>query len=116
MPKKWEMPLEVSKPDPSIVFDSRIIGEHCWNYLDKNLIMQFFDEIDDTLIYNNNYGNNTHEVVIYHNGDHWIIVHPSAIKTIKKLDLQVRLRKDDMIRDIVKVPLELVNVPEYWNS
>lgn len=115
MPKKWEMPQEFSKPDPSIVFGFRITGRQGWKYLDKDLIMQFFDEVDDTLIYNSEYGSKTHEVVIYNNGLYWIVVHPSAIKTIESLDLQVRLRPDDMTRDIVKVPLDLVNVPEYWN-
>ena len=53
MPKKWKMPIEVSKPDPSINLGYCKKDRQGWKYLDKNLIMQFFDEIDDTLIYNN---------------------------------------------------------------
>jgi len=114
MPKKWTPPIEPSKPNPSIMLGYRISGRQGWKYLDKDLIMQFFDEVDDTLIYNNEYGDNTHEIVSYYNGIYWIVVHPSAINTIEALDVQFVLGRY-IVRDIVKVPNDLVNVPEYWN-
>jgi hypothetical protein len=120
MPKKWNIPLEFYKPNPSIVLpnslhmiDLRTHDYQSCKYLNKNLIDQFFDEIDDTLIYNSEYGKDPHEVVTYYNGFYWIVVHPSAIKTIEALDVQFALKRY-IVREIVKVPNEIVNVLEYW--
>jgi len=114
MPKNWEAPHDVFKSDPSIILGFRIPGRQGWKYLDKDLIMQLFDEIDDTLIYNSDYGKNPHEVVTYYNGLYWIVVHPSATETIKSLDTQFSLGIF-LTREITKVPNGLVNILEYWN-
>ena len=82
-------------------------------FLANELIPQFFDEIDDHLIYNAEYGANTLEVVSYKKEDSWSIVHPSATETIAFMDIQYKLGIYE-IRDIVKVPNELVHMPHYW--
>jgi hypothetical protein len=100
-----------SEPDPSIKAQG-------WKFFEKKLFTQFFDEIDDFLIYNEEYGNHPLEVVSYkkeeyEKDDYWIIVHPSATEIIESMDIQYKLGIYS-IRDIVKVPNELVNNPQYW--
>jgi hypothetical protein len=83
---------------------------------DNRFIPQFFEEIDEQLIYNADYGKNTLEVVSYKKeDDSWTIVHPSAIETIEFMDMQYKLGIY-IVRDIVKVPTELVNMAQYWNN
>jgi hypothetical protein len=98
--KKLRMPKHLSEPSK---------GE----FLDNKFITQFFEEIDDQLIYNADYGKNTLEVVSYKKEGSWRIVHPSATETIKFMDIQYKLGIY-IIRDIVKVPNDLVNVSQYW--
>jgi hypothetical protein len=83
-------------------------------FLAKELIPQFFDEIDDHLIYNAEYGANTLEVVSYKKeDDSWSIVHPSATETIECMDIQYKLGMY-ILRDLVKVPKELVHMSQHW--
>lgn len=82
-------------------------------FLAKRFIKQFFDEIDDCLIYNETYGDHSLEVVSYKKEDDWIVVHPSATETIEFMDIQYKLGIYS-VRDIVKVPKDLVNVSQYW--
>ena len=81
------------------------------SFLAKEFIPQFFDEVDDLLIYNAEYGEHPFEVVSYKKEDAWVVVHPSAIETIAFMDIQYKL--GIYTRDIVKVN-ELVNSPQYW--
>ena len=81
-------------------------------FLADEYITQFFDEMDDLLIYNAEYGDHPFEVVSYKKEDSWSIVHPSATETIAFMDIQYKLGIYE-IRDIVKVNA-LVNVPQYW--
>ena len=83
-------------------------------FLTEEFIAQFFDEIDDSLIYKAEYGERPLEVVSYKKEDSWVVVHPSAIETIARMDIQYKLGVY-CIRDIVKVN-ELVNVPQYWTK
>ena len=84
-------------------------------FLAQELIPQFFDEIDELLIYNAEYGEHPLEVVSYkkEEDDSWIIVHPSATETIEFMDIQYKLGIH-CVRDIVKVSNDLVNIPQYW--
>ncbi len=82
------------------------------SFLAEGFIPQFFEEIDDCLIYNAEYGEHPLEVVTYKKEDSWVVVHPSAIETIAYMDIQYKLGLY-CIRDIVKVN-ELVNSPQYW--
>jgi hypothetical protein len=115
LPKKWKQPLNIPEPDPSIDLSSCVSGKIGFKYMFDKLIMQFFDEIDDLLIYKNDYGENPLEVISYKKDDYWIVVHPSATDIIKSLDNLNKLGIYDT-RDIVKVPNDLVNVPQYWES
>jgi hypothetical protein len=118
MPKQSEPQRIAPQPDPSIdvkLYSSKAQG---WKFLAKKLITQFFEEIDDFLIYNEEYGENPLEVVSYkkeeyETDDYWIIVHPSATEIIESMDNLYKLGIYS-IRDIVKVPNELVKVPQYW--
>jgi hypothetical protein len=84
------------------------------SFLAKEFIPQFFDEMDDLLIYNAEYGEHPFEVVSYKKEDSWVVVHPSATETIATMDIQYKLGLYCM-RDIVKVNA-LVNVPQYWTK
>lgn len=102
--KKLRMPKSTHLSEPSK-----------GKFLDNKFITQFFEEIDEQLIYNADYGKNTLEVVSYKKeDDSWCIVHPSATETIEFMDIQYKLGIY-IIRDIVKVPIELVNVSQYWS-
>jgi len=81
-------------------------------FLADECIPQFFDEMDDCLIYNAEYGEHPFEVVSYKKEDAWMIVHPSAIETIASMDIQYKLGLY-CIRDLVKVN-EMVDSPQYW--
>lgn len=83
-------------------------------FLADECIPQLFDEMDDCLIYNADYGEHPFEVVTYKKEDAWRIVHPSATETIASMDIQYKL---DLycIRDLVKVNA-LVNDPQYWTK
>lgn len=118
MPKQSEPPLVAPQPDPSIDKKLYISKAQGWKFLAKKLITQFFEEIDDCLIYNEEYGENPLEVVSYKKeeydkDDYWIVVHPSATEIIGSMDNLYKLGIYS-IRDIVKVPNDLVNVPQYW--
>ena len=81
-------------------------------FLADECIPQFFDEMDDCLIYNADYGEHPFEVVTYKKEDAWI-VHPSATETIASM-IQYKPSLY-CIRDLVKVNA-LVNVPQYWTK
>lgn len=76
--------------------------------------LELFGEIDEQLIYNETYGANPLEVVSYKKeDDSWTVVHPSATETIAFMDIRYKLGLY-IVRDIVKVPNELVNASQYW--
>jgi hypothetical protein len=76
--------------------------------------LELFEEIDEQLIYSEPYGEKPLQVVSYKKeDDSWTIVHPSATETIEFMDIRYKLGLY-IVRDIVKVPNELVHMPQYW--
>lgn len=89
-------------------------SSHGWTFLSEKFITHFFDEIDDRLIYNGEYGEHPIEVVSYKKEDFWRVVHPSAVETIAFMDIQYKLGIYT-IRDIVKVN-EAINISHHWKK
>jgi hypothetical protein len=124
MPKEWQIPVKVYKPDSSINLGSYNQNNQDLNYLIDGLIVQLFDEVDEfneagevsnRLIFKNYCGKNSYEVVAYNKDSDWIVVHPSAIDIIKSLDIKFKLGIFSS-RKIVRVSEDIVNVQEYWNK
>jgi hypothetical protein len=117
MPNGWTKPSKALNPDPEVEIGFRRADFSCVKYLcdgAKDFFLDIGDgEISTKLKFRELGSNKLSTTVAYTNGLWWVVVHPSAKRTIDSLDEQF-IAGRYINRVIFPIPKDVLDTPDYW--